>query len=1162
MNILLVSQCKKNALKQTRRLIDQFAERCGERTWQTAITQEGLATLHALLRRTARKNTAVACYWTRGKNQTELVWIVGDRSQFNDQGRVPTNRTKRNILRNESENHWQYGTSMQIMATLAALLHDLGKSTLGFQNKLKGEQKDKKKSDPYRHEWISLKLLMLMLKDCNTNEQALTRLANFAQYQQENLHWFQELTHINDKDKGRQDLSTAPSLVQWLAWLIVSHHRMPICQNDQNICSANEDSINQKKQNAGYVERFTPHYFFKELAAFEGWVKNATANHANPAEFWQLADTVTTRQLWLSQLKRWATKALNDPNLRQLGQEKFITNPFLLHLSRLALMTGDHNFSSLSNQRQIATEELIANTDSTRHPKQSLEEHLIGVARYTARFARLLPLLTQQLPCLSNHKSLVERTKHCRFMWQNYAYDLAKSVNEQANEVGFFGVNMASTGCGKTLANGRIMYALANAKRGARFTIALGLRVLTLQTGNALRQKLKLDQQQLAILVGGQAMQTLFELTQQTTEDPTFEKESTELSNKKSTQQPSKESAEEFGKESSEELVDGFVDASECGIDSAEFGTLIEDKKARSLLLTPLVTCTVDQLIQASENKRGGKHIVPILRLLTSDLILDEPDDFDQNDLPALARLVHLAGLFGSKVLLSSATLTPDLINGLFNAYQAGRKIWQTQQQKTPQPIVCGWFDEFHQEVKSIATSADFNQAHEQFIHSRVLQLAQAVIRRKGIIMPQVDYVTNKPIGSDLNYPLLTAHILEQAYRLHDDHHNIDPQTNQKVSLGLIRLAHTKDVIELAYAMYQQTNLPQDRQLHIVVYHARQLLFLRSKLEEKLDRILNRNDPDQLFSHAEIRQRLDHSSRQHHLFIVIGTPVTEVGRDHDYDWAIIEPSSMRSIIQLVGRVWRHRPDKVANTPNVALLCSNINAMKKEANNVCFCKPGFESTKFPLTTHKSEELITEEQLTNINAIPRIKRPIEWQEKINQLAELEHQVMANLFNIAISDIKKNSCTSNKKNSRTSNEVTSYWQDALAHPYCVHLQLLTPFRLSEERQIEYVCQFNEDNEPGGLDFSLAESAWQTPNELCEQGKQNKKIRYQSWQSLLEANTVITPWLTVDFAQELQQLNQRFPDQSLPYLALQFSTVTLQQKTSWRYHPWFGFYQNVLKL
>ena len=38
MNVLLISQCDKRALVETRRILDQFAERRGDCTWQTAIT--------------------------------------------------------------------------------------------------------------------------------------------------------------------------------------------------------------------------------------------------------------------------------------------------------------------------------------------------------------------------------------------------------------------------------------------------------------------------------------------------------------------------------------------------------------------------------------------------------------------------------------------------------------------------------------------------------------------------------------------------------------------------------------------------------------------------------------------------------------------------------------------------------------------------------------------------------------------------------------------------------------------------------------------------------------------------------------------------------------------------------------------------------------------
>ena len=44
MNVMFISQCNKRALSETRRILDQFAERRGERSWQTPITQQGLNT--------------------------------------------------------------------------------------------------------------------------------------------------------------------------------------------------------------------------------------------------------------------------------------------------------------------------------------------------------------------------------------------------------------------------------------------------------------------------------------------------------------------------------------------------------------------------------------------------------------------------------------------------------------------------------------------------------------------------------------------------------------------------------------------------------------------------------------------------------------------------------------------------------------------------------------------------------------------------------------------------------------------------------------------------------------------------------------------------------------------------------------------------------------
>ena len=114
MNVLLISQCNKFALTQTRKILDQFAERKGDRT-ANSYHFAGLDTLRRALRKT-RRNTAVACHWIRGANQTELLWVVGNPRRFNAQGTVPTNSTARDVLKSQDENHWHSAEAIALMA--------------------------------------------------------------------------------------------------------------------------------------------------------------------------------------------------------------------------------------------------------------------------------------------------------------------------------------------------------------------------------------------------------------------------------------------------------------------------------------------------------------------------------------------------------------------------------------------------------------------------------------------------------------------------------------------------------------------------------------------------------------------------------------------------------------------------------------------------------------------------------------------------------------------------------------------------------------------------------------------------------------------------------------------------------------------------------------
>jgi len=98
MMVTFISQCEKNALKKTRRVLDAFANRIGDNTWQTVITQEGLNTVKKMLRQTARKSTAVSCHWIRSRSRSQFLWVVGNKIKFDENGVVPVNYTSNQII--------------------------------------------------------------------------------------------------------------------------------------------------------------------------------------------------------------------------------------------------------------------------------------------------------------------------------------------------------------------------------------------------------------------------------------------------------------------------------------------------------------------------------------------------------------------------------------------------------------------------------------------------------------------------------------------------------------------------------------------------------------------------------------------------------------------------------------------------------------------------------------------------------------------------------------------------------------------------------------------------------------------------------------------------------------------------------------------------------
>lgn len=1190
MNVLFVSQCTKRALAETRRILDQFAERRGERTWQTSITEAGLDTVRRLLRKTARKNTAVACHWIRGRDHSELLWVVGDARQFNAEGAVPTNTTSHDMLRADDENSWHHLPLIGSLTALAALLHDLGKATQAFQDRLCKPHVQER--NHYRHEWVSVRLLQAFVgKDDDAGWlQRLVDCADDAVDAQDfEVQWLNQLHRDGITDKGWsfakkqsvQPFACMPPLAQAVAWLVLTHHRLP-CKPVENQRDHQDDGeeadTRLRWRRFGRAPSSIRRDELQDLLIQINADWNEPREHADERElqaYWHFPHGLpVTQPAWRKQAARYARKLLALLPM-QKGQP-CLHDPFIMHVSRMCLMLADHHYSrqGLNSEGQpvpqrhpylVKGAKLIANTiidrsTGRRINNQTLDEHLLGVQAHASIITHALPSLERSLPALQNHKGLKKRNSDHRFQWQDKAADLAGSVRRRAASQGAFIVNMASTGCGKTLGNARIMNALADPARGMRCAFAIGLRTLTLQTGRSFQRDLGLNDDQLAIQVGGVASRELFEYWERL--------------------------AEASGSASSQALLDEGGQVLYEGDDRHPLlERLTDDAHTRRLIAAPLLVCTVDHLTPATESVRGGRQIAPMLRLLTSDLVLDEPDDFDMSDLPALTRLVHWAGMLGSRVLLSSATLPPALVQGLFRAYRAGRAVFQKHRNERPHEpvnVCCLWVDEFHQQAWDCAKSSDFSSRHEEFVRKRVSKLAQAARdapRRLAQIVPLPEALGAAHLGQQQRRHEFARFLLQCAWNLHQtaQNHVIDSVTGKRVSFGLIRMANIVPLYDVARALYAQGAPAPGVRVHLCVYHSQYPLLVRSIIEQHLDTILNRRclpgGIDPALQHPSIRALLDSWPEQDQLFIVLGSPVTEVGRDHDYDWAVVEPSSMRSLIQLAGRVRRHRPHPVQHV-NVQVLDTNIRALElqgeQRGSKAAYCRPGFEldatdTASFHFSSHRLHVLLKRqlEEWGNVWAVdaqPRIQdnAPKPAKKESSSEASLQSENWVDLEHARMRDtmLPRKPDSPGLPPVKRDASLAWYEQDP-EHPKCLWLTGVLPqyqrFRENNTSHVDVVFLPDEDGDQLLLHRVIDQDGGGETSYVCDDATMLTRIA--DAQLVPTPQHSLQPWLQPDLLQALREHAQE-NDWSMEQCARRYATASLPAaKRGWYWHTALGF-------
>ncbi|EAQ67605.1 hypothetical protein MED121_16799 [Marinomonas sp. MED121] len=900
-----------------------------------------------------------------------------------------------------SDNSWKYLPVIKSLTAMAALLHDWGKASLLFQQKLDPEIKTKFKGDPIRHEWISCILFKVFVTNSakeGSDEEWLSTLISDgikdADFQQKGLE---------NIDKPLVALPTAASLI---AWLIVSHHRLPL-PRDRHLCDQQRDKKNASLSDL--LNRMT-----------QAW------GYENPSEIYNVLlpkcfkfpeGLLSESEQWITQLKLQA-EALR----RQLPLVAEIMKNgswrVVLHHARLSLMLGDHYYSSQDKDKNWQSSiDLYANTNrETKALKQKLDEHLVNVAQTATTTASLLPYFESNPLKVKGLAALSVQSDTPRsFRWQDNA--VMSLVNWRARtkdkSQGYFVVNMASTGSGKTIANAKIMQAVSEDQQSLRFILALGLRTLTLQTGDEYRNRLNLEKSDLAVLIGSKAV---FELHKS--------------GNNLDKDEGCFEGANQ-GSESLESLQDESDVLHWQGVlPEDKLSTVLTKEKDRKLLHAPVLACTIDHIMAATETKRGGRYILPCLRLMSSDLVIDEIDDFSGDDLIAIGRLVHLAGMLGRKVMISSATISPDLALGFYNAYQQGWNVFAASREQSSK-INCVYVDEFNTQCELVESGSkeivQFQTFQHHFIEKRVNELKQQTPKRKADIIP-----CNRVEGADLGEQYF-EHVKQAILIKHSQHSTIDNQSQIRVSFGVVRIANIRPCMELTQHLLG-CEWPDEIEIRCMAYHSQQVLLLRHEQEKHLDQVLKRKEKagetPAAFSDPIIRQHLSSCHSNNIIFILVATPVEEVGRDHDFDWAIIEPSSYRSIIQMAGRVRRHREGPIEQA-NVGLLQYNYRGYQDKEERV-FNRPGYETDRATqLISHDIKQLLDEKSLLHsLDAVPRIQKHQNLDPN-SSLADLEHFATARTLGIA--DINKEQSLIKQKQGRFNRRVRagesqSFWSNHL--------------------------------------------------------------------------------------------------------------------------------------
>jgi CRISPR-associated endonuclease/helicase Cas3 len=814
---------------------------------------------------------------------------------------------------------------LSYVAELSALFHDLGKATDGFQIKLRSifNENDRKNknvtTDPVRHELLSVFIAAEFFADVQAK--GWHHFSNPLEV----AHWFRanatvglskrRSEYLNLRDvrakKGRVSLKGASepfemarfekdTLSASILWLVLTHHRLPVVgafRGDVTettnprlrIIQKQESGLNLTASVSGYVNT---DYLDRVDRFFT--ISNVDA----PGLPWNNMDWCRRVSRIIDCIDRSRAAA---PDIRFDQPSSWVTG--MMYLARPAVVFGDHRSSSRKERGDSRSDSpgVFANTMGTiAEPwlADRLDHHLIKTEWDTSKYFNVLfregvdPL--KKLPRI-DPKNISGDLKYNNapepYTWQNHLDTAARETEGRP----CLSIIMAQTGTGKT--RGCIKLASALSEKGLRCTVGLGLRTLADQTyRDYLEYPISLPKEGVGRMIGN-----FYPLGQ-------HEEQS-------------------LGTGATESDGDTALLESQ-GSWEALTGARIFSGRRKALLIKPVTAMTIDNIIKAVTVKSGiDTHI--LMHLMHSDLIVDEIDNFSPADLSFVTVLVHIMGFYGRKVVLATATMNQVTVKAMGQAYAAGIKKRQSFF-TTPEP-----------KLALIKSSAPYYQvsdldttcvdAYKRFIEDNKGEARNT--RHRSRIFAAV-----RRGGSFFQLARSMRHRIDLLSKSH--YEEVD---GLQYSTGFVRMNTVKSAQRLAIWL-SQSGMSDDAHVEIVCYHSKTTGFERYVQEYFLNNLMKRKGQTLPEDVEALRQgvlsRAREAGKSRVVILILTTNVIEVGRDHCYDWCILEPSSLSSFIQSVGRVLRHRKEKSVSSPNIAVLNAPVKAM--DGAGMLWGYPGIET----------------------------------------------------------------------------------------------------------------------------------------------------------------------------------------------------------------------------